>query len=96
MSTRLDRPLKVLVDVFHAASNGEDVPAFLRAHPGQIAHLHLADFPNRHEPGTGQIDFFSLAQALKDIGFTGALGLEYSPAGDTLSGLNWRSRWPNP
>lgn len=96
LTAQSDLKPQVLVDSFHAALNGEDAASFIRANPSRIAHVHIADLPGRHEPGTGRHDFRPLDAALADIGYQGAIGCEYIPAGKTEAGLSWRSTWPVP
>lgn len=84
--------LAILLDAFHETNAGRDPAAFVRAHGALVAHVHLADHPGRHEPGTGTIDFVRLFAALDAVGYRGAFGLEYGPAAATLAGLGWRDR----
>ncbi len=86
--------LSMLFDVFHAANAGIDPVAFVQEHHGRIAHVHIADHPGRHEPGTGTIDFSLLFEELNGANYTGSIGLEYVPATTTEAGLGWRSRFP--
>jgi hydroxypyruvate isomerase len=51
--------------------------------------MQLADVPGRHEPGTGEINFAFLLAHIDRIGYSGWIGCEYNPAGDTLEGLKW-------
>lgn len=95
LAALLDPVPQVLVDSYHAAMNGEDAPGFIRANPSRIAHVHIADAPGRHEPGTGGYDFGALDDVLTDIGYRGAIGCEYVPAGETRAGLAWRADWPH-
>lgn len=94
LAARFDTAPSVLVDSYHAAMNGEDAPAFIRANSQRIAHVHIADAPGRNEPGTGRYDFPALDDALSAIGYCGTLGCEYVPAGGTVAGLIWRDNWP--
>ncbi|TKW63738.1 MAG: TIM barrel protein [Paracoccus denitrificans] len=94
LTAPMDPAPLVLVDSYHAAMNGEDAAAFIRANPSRIAHVHIADAPGRHEPGTGGYDFRPLDAALHDIGYRGVIGCEYLPAGETRAGLSWRVGWP--
>jgi hydroxypyruvate isomerase len=71
--------LGLVLDLYHAAVNGEDAVAFLRAHPGLVRHIQLADVPGRHEPGTGAMDFAALFDAIQTSGYAGSIGLEYVP-----------------
>ena len=54
-----------------------------------IGHLQIADVPGRHEPGSGEINYEFLFKHLDAIGYSGWIGCEYNPAGDTLEGLKW-------
>ena len=45
--------------------------------------------PERNEPGTGEINFDYLLRHLDAIGYSGWVGCEYNPRGDTREGLKW-------
>jgi len=47
-----------------------------------LGYVHVADVPGRHEPGTGEINFPRVAQALRQVGYEGTVGLEAFPEGD--------------
>ncbi|EYD76539.1 Hydroxypyruvate isomerase [Rubellimicrobium mesophilum DSM 19309] len=83
----------VLLDTFHAAANGEDAVALIHAHADRLGHIHIADHPGRHEPGTGAISFAPIFVALERVGYAGAIGFEYIPASTTLAGLGWIVPW---
>ena len=82
--------LSMLFDAFHATNAGVDPVEFVRKHHDRISHVHIADHPGRHEPGTGNLDFKTFFDELDRAAYPGAIGLEYVPAGDTLAGLGWR------
>lgn len=84
--------VKLLYDVYHSAVMGEDPREVLEGARGLVGHVHIADAPGRHEPGTGAIDWRRSLDALSDAGYDGALGLEYRPAHDTLSSLEYIRR----
>jgi hydroxypyruvate isomerase len=85
---RADRPgIGLILDVYHASVNHEDPVAFLRSGRPRVSHIQLADFPGRHEPGTGSIDFAALFQALAETGYEGTVGLEYIPTRSILEGI---------
>ena len=88
--------VRLLFDVFHSAN--ADVPPvpFIAAHAAKIGHLHIADHPGRHEPGTGTLDFTALFATIEATGFTGAIGCEYKPTGETLQGLGWFAPFQRP
>ncbi|PWL18408.1 hydroxypyruvate isomerase [Falsochrobactrum shanghaiense] len=81
--------IALLLDIYHTVSMGLDPDEQIRKYAPSIAHVHIADFPGRHEPGTGTIDFASIRQTLDEVGYKGWLGCEYSPEGQTQAGLGW-------
>ena len=58
-----------------------------------IDHMQLADVPGRHEPGTGEIGWDYVFRRIDELGYTGWIGCEYTPLGDTAAGLAWRKRY---
>jgi hydroxypyruvate isomerase len=69
-----------------------DVHQAIAEHAALLAHVHIADFPGRHEPGSGTLDFSAIELALKGANYDGFLGCEYSPIGPTEAGLGWLRR----
>jgi hydroxypyruvate isomerase len=55
----------------------------------RIGHIQLADVPGRQEPGTGELNFDFLLRHVDRLGYSGWIGCEYNPAGDTVEGLKW-------
>ncbi len=86
----------LLVDTYHSASIGVDTAKWLRANPDRTGHVHIADCPGRHEPGTGNIDFTDVLDALAEQDFAGAIGFEYVPSTTTIESAafleGWKSR----
>ena len=85
--------VRFLLDTFHAAASETDLVEFLAKNADRVGHVHIADFPGRHEPGSGTIDFGHFLQALDRFDYRGALGFEYLPASTTLSSLGWLADW---
>lgn len=79
----------LLLDVFHTAYVGLDIEAEIQKHAALIAHVHIADFPGRHEPGSAGLNFNNIERSLKRVGYDGFLGCEYIPASSTEAGLEW-------
>jgi hydroxypyruvate isomerase len=63
----------------HAMMGGEDPMAVARAAAGHIGHVQFADYPGRHEPGTGTLDWSTILQELDSAGYDDWIGLEYKP-----------------
>ena len=82
-----------LADTYHAAASGTDLDAFITAHANRIGHIHIADFPGRHEPGTGDFDFEPLLKRLVSSNYSKAIGFEYIPSTVTDGTLAWMSSW---
>ena len=76
-------------DIFHMQIMEGDLARTIERLLPRIGHMQLADVPGRHEPGTGEINFTFLLAHIDRIGYAGAVGCEYNPAGDTLQGLKW-------
>jgi len=79
----------MLADLYHLASNGDDVDAVIAAHTDRISHVQIADAPGRGEPGSGRLDLDGQLHALDERGYHGWVGLEYKPTTDTLTSLAW-------
>jgi len=71
--------LRLLYDVYHSCVMGEDIAQVLAGRMHLVHHVQVADMPGRNEPGTGTIDWPRVMATLHDLGYRGALGLEYRP-----------------
>jgi len=79
--------LKVLCDLYHLAVMDEDLNLIIGRDIAVIGHFHVADVPGRHEPGTGTLDWTALLRRIRDRGYTGTIGFEYSPLEDSAVSL---------
>ena len=85
--------LKLQFDIYHRQLLHGDVTAALRRLLPIVGHVQVASVPDRHEPGTGELDDFRLFRELDAIGYDGFVGCEYVPARATREGLGWLRRW---
>ncbi|ACP26344.1 putative hydroxypyruvate isomerase [Sinorhizobium fredii NGR234] len=85
--------LALLVDTFHARANGIALQSWIPANAHRIGHVHIADHPGRHEPGTGSIDFEALLGTLAEQAYEGAIGFEYIPSATTVDSAAFLPRW---
>jgi hydroxypyruvate isomerase len=80
-------------DIYHCQVTEGDLTRRIEAHLPIIAHMQLADVPDRHEPGTGEIGWDHLFRHIDALGYAGWIGCEYRPAAGTVEGLGWRERF---
>jgi hydroxypyruvate isomerase len=80
-------------DIYHCQVTEGDITKKMEAYMPIIAHMQLADVPARHEPGTGEIAWDYVFRRIDELGYQGWIGLEYRPAGDTVTGLAWRQKY---
>ena len=80
-------------DFFHMQIMEGDLARTVERLLGRIGHIQLADVPDRHEPGTGEINFDFLLPEIDRLGYQGWMGCEYIPKGDTAQGLAWAKRY---
>jgi hydroxypyruvate isomerase len=84
--------VRLLLDVYHSAVMSERLGEVVGDRASLIGHVHLADAPGRHEPGSGAIEWPEAIRWLERSGYTGRLGLEYEPTGDSASSLSFINR----
>jgi 2-dehydrotetronate isomerase len=76
-------------DLWHATRlYGQAAPVW-QDHCTHTAHVQIAGFPTRGEPGGGGFDLTALCTDLDAMGYDGWVGAEYRPANGTLKGLGW-------
>ena len=73
--------MKLLADTFHMNIEERSMTESVKPAKGYIAHVHFSD-NNRLAPGQGHIDFRSIAEALREIGYQGFVSGEIQPEPD--------------
>jgi hydroxypyruvate isomerase len=81
--------LMLQYDIFHMQIVEGDLARTIERLLPKIGHMQLADVPDRHEPGTGEINFDFLLPHIDRLGYRGWIGCEYIPKADTVEGLRW-------
>ncbi len=71
----------LLVDTFHMNIEEPSIEASLRACGDRAFHVHVAD-SNRWYPGAGHIDFGSVVETLRELGYDGWISGEFMPKPD--------------
>lgn len=87
----VSRPeIRLIYDIYHSAVMGERIEDVLKGRLDRVVHVHLADTPGRHEPGTGTMDYADRLKWLFGQGYDGLIGLEYKPVKPTVESLGFR------
>ncbi len=81
--------LKVQMDLYHCQIVEGDLAKKIEANLGWVDHFQIAGVPDRHEPDLGEVNYPYLFDLIDSLGFTGAIGCEYRPRGETSAGLDW-------
>jgi hydroxypyruvate isomerase len=81
-----------LADLYHLGKMGEDLSQMLARDAADIAHIQVADVPERGAPGTGKLDFEALFGQIAAQGYAGWVGCEYKPSdpADSSTSFGWR------
>ena len=81
-----------LADLYHLGRMGEDLAGVLARDAAEIAHIQVADVPERGAPGTGTLDYEALFGQLAAQGYPGWIGCEYKPSdpADSRTSFGWR------
>ncbi len=79
---RVNSPrIKILYDIYHAQIQDGDLVRNIRDNFQWIGHFHTGGNPGRHDVDeTQEINYRFVAQAIADLGYTGYISHEYSPA----------------
>jgi len=86
----LEHPnIRFQFDTYHLQMMEQGLAQTLAEESRWIGHIQFADFPGRHEPGTGQIDFNQLFATIQSSAYSGYIGLEYKPLAPGAAALDW-------
>ncbi|MEI7772983.1 MAG: TIM barrel protein, partial [Chloroflexales bacterium] len=85
--------LALQYDVYHMQRMEGNICATVAAHAGRIGHIQFADSPGRGQPGTGELNFPYIFQAIEASGYQGYVGAEYVPVGGLEASLGWLRGW---
>jgi len=73
----VDSPaISLLYDIYHQQISEGNLIATLTKYMDKIGHIHMADVPGRKEPGTGEINYVNVLNAIRDGGYNGVLAFE--------------------
>jgi hydroxypyruvate isomerase len=82
----------VTYDLYHAQLMEGNLVGTLRQNLPLVGHIQVADAPDRHQPGTGEINFPYIFAQLEALEYARFVSLEYVPLGSTEDSLSWLPR----
>jgi hydroxypyruvate isomerase len=83
--------VRLMFDVYHVGVAEGDILTKLERYLPIIGHIQFAAVPSRREPDEGEIAYRAIFAAIEALGYSGWIGCEYKPRGDTDAGLVWTS-----
>jgi len=81
--------IKIQFDIYHMQIMQGNILRTISSNLKDIGHIQFADCPGRHEPGSGELNFENIFQALDTMEFQGFVSAEYIPKQDSSSSLHW-------
>lgn len=92
---QLNHPnLKMQYDIYHMQIMDGNVDETLRHHANMIGHIQFADVPGRGEPLSGNLNFKSIFEDIKNSHYHGFVSAEYRPSeGNTQASLHWMNQF---
>lgn len=76
----VDSPnIRLLYDIYHMQVMEGNLITSLTHNLDVIGHVHVADVPGRHQPGTGEINYANVFKALREAGYSHYVGFEFAP-----------------
>lgn len=80
---------KILYDIWHMQQMEGNMVRNITEYIDVIGYIHIGDCPERHEPGTGEINFSKIKQTLDKLGYDGIYGLELVPSLPCSESAQW-------
>jgi len=71
--------IKINWDLYHMQLTEGNIVENLYAGIDQIGYIQVADIPGRHQPGSGELNYNFIFNAIDAIGYKGPIGLECWP-----------------
>lgn len=71
--------IRLLFDIYHQQITEGNIISRLINNLDVIGHVHVADVPGRHQPGTGELNFENILRELSNSGYQEYVGLEFEP-----------------
>ncbi|SEH42080.1 hydroxypyruvate isomerase [Halopenitus malekzadehii] len=79
----VDSPaVRINFDIYHQQISEGNIIDTITNNVDAIGHIHIADVPGRHEPGTGELHYPNILTAIDESGYEEYVGFEYIAADD--------------
>jgi hydroxypyruvate isomerase len=71
--------IKILYDAYHMQIMEGNIIDTINESNDAFGYFHIADVPGRFEPGTGELNYSNIIQALRAVNYNGKVGFEFTP-----------------
>jgi hydroxypyruvate isomerase len=79
--------VRLLFDIYHEQIQAGNVIRTLTQAAPYTCVFHVADAPDRNDPGLGEINYPNVYKAIAKTGFSGYITMEYLPKGEQVASL---------
>ncbi len=79
--------LRINLDLYHAQIGEGNLIELIKRAGSAIGEIQVADVPGRQEPGTGEINYRAIANALRAMNYQGVVAMEGWASGDSETAL---------
>lgn len=79
--------LRINLDLYHAQIGEGNLIELVKRAGSAIGEIQVADVPGRQEPGTGEINYRAIANALRAMNYQGVVAMEGWASGDSETAL---------
>ena len=79
--------IRLLFDFYHLQISEGNVIENMKANYDLIGLFHIGDFPGRHQPGTGKIDFGDIFKFLSRMDYKKYISMEFTPTIDDIAAV---------
>ena len=73
--------IALLYDLYHMQIESGNLCGNYDRFSKHVEHIHIADYPGRHEPGTGEVQYDRVLSHMLKGGYSGVFAFELSPSG---------------
>lgn len=73
--------IKVVYDIYHMQIMEGNIINTIKQNMDAIGYIHVADVPGRNQPGTGELNYTNIVDALREVKYEGIMGFEFAPKG---------------